>query len=286
MKVFVWFVVGIIATFALISFATRTGEGESPLGALGVQQGNNTARVILSQNTPLPTRQFLSFTGDIACNDSTPSTVCEVPESREQDSIFQPIGMSTSVTGTGSAVHIARQWSTATGATAGSTALSRNSSVTGWSRGGPGSVINWSNPIRWTIFFTVNPATTNGIHRWSMGKATSSGVGNCAVRCIGFSVSNLTVALMTHNGTTFTATPFAGVLNTDVMYRLTIENDGNGTCTATLIGAVSTETVSNTTTCPVGLGLGGQTVVQLESENGADAANTAIYIHLARYEIG
>lgn len=285
MKWFIIFIGGIIATFALISFATGTGDGESPLEAIGVPQGNSTARIIYNGSTPLPTRSILSFTGQVSCSDAAPQTVCDVPNNAAQDSIFHPVGMTNTVTGSGSTTTIARQWSVNTGATAGSTALSRNSSVTGWGKGSPGSVINWSNHIRWTLQFTINPVTTNGIVRFSMGKTTTAGIGDCATRCIGFKVANTVVSLMTHNGTTLTDTPFIGVLNADTTYRIIIDSDGSGTCSATLIGAVTTEIVSNNTTCPVGLGTGGQTVVQIEAENGADAVTTVLYMHLAAYEI-
>lgn len=190
------------------------------------------------------------------------------------------------VTGTGSTTRNDLVTTVNTGATAGSTALARTQGYANLciapafgtsNQGAP----DWSKRTIVAGFFGgLGQGTTNGIRRFSVGKTTSTGMGNLATRGVGLvlignSDTVTTLALEVHNGTTRTITPTVNVAGSGWGPRpFVFDSLGDGTVNLYWgADATSRSTPTLTTTGgPVTQHASDNCVAQIEVDNGADSS--------------
>lgn len=245
------FVAGSIALlFLVLALANNTGNGETPLQALGVTQPTHTPLPTPTPTSPLDTFRF--------------------------SKLQNLTGTTTAVTGTGAVGTGSRAQTASTGGTSGSTAYIRTSTEAGYSLGYDQAVIDWSKRVSFGVRFDLTAATTNGLARVTLGKPSST-FGVCAVSCIGISLANRTLSVVAHNGSVLTSDATGVVVTTPVVTDVLITSHGDGSC------SYEVRSGSNTvrdifTGCPSTVGVSGQTAIYIEVDNGSDSATQRIVV--------
>jgi len=174
----------------------------------------------------------------------------------------------STVAGTGSTTRSVRRALTLSGTTAAGTALLRNTTNMGWSAGKVRSILNWSKKIVFHAFISNPSSTTNGVSRLTFGKLSSNGVGDLAHKGIGIQLDADALKGIVHNGSSGATVDLSTTLTAGIVYKLTIVSDGAGNVEWFLDG-VSKGTSS---AGPTGDGATNKHIVQIETDNGADAA--------------
>ena len=177
--------------------------------------------------------------------------------------------------GTGATAAGPRRAVTASGATAGSTASLRTHTEVGGSSGQDHEVIDWSKKIVLHAICASVDATTNGISRMTLGKGTGTGVGALASKGVGIQIEDLALKGVVHDGTTGATVDLSTALVDDRVYAVTIVSDGSGNVEWFLDGT-SKGTSSGG---PSGLAMTGACLLQMEVDNGADAAAQGLVVH-------
>lgn len=158
-----------------------------------------------------------------------------------------------------------------TGTTAGSTGLAQSVAQTKLSRGKAQNVINWSKKILLSFTIIIDAATTNGISRFTLGKGNVDGVAALAKKGIGVQIEDQALKGLAHDGSSLTTVDFSLTMTLGIVYQVKVVSDGAGNI-EWFVDGVSKGTTSDG---PTGDGSAGNSVFQLESDNGADAvANT------------
>ena len=177
-------------------------------------------------------------------------------------------GFTAATSGSGATASGPRRAVTASGTTAGSTASLRTPTEGGWSSGQDQEVVDWSKKIVLHAICASIDATTNGISRMTLGKATGTGVGALASKGIGIQIEDLALKGIVHNGTTGATVDLSTTLVDERVYAVTIVSDGSGKVEWFLDGT-SKGTSSGG---PSGLAATGACLLQMEVDNGADAS--------------
>ena len=175
----------------------------------------------------------------------------------------------TVIAGTGSITKGIRRGAVLSGTTAAGTAIIRNTNNMGWSVGKSKSTIDWSKKILFHAFISVPNSTTNGVSRLTFGKLSSDGVSALADKGVGIQIDNNALKGVVHDGTTGATIDLSTTLTASIVYRITIVSDGAGNVEWHLDG-VSKGTSSGG---PTGDGGTNKHIVQIETDNGADAAS-------------
>ena len=192
---------------------------------------------------------------------------------QQQWTDLSPIWPTAAVTGSGGTSATLRRLAVDTGVSATSTALRRTGSDTCWSIGQGGTVLDWTKRI--VLHFIIRAVgTTNGVSRISLGKTTGDGMGNLARKGIGIRLDNLAVKGQAHNGTDLATVDLSTTLTGSNTYRLSITSDGAGNIEWFVDGVSK----GSSTGGPSALGTAGESVIQIEADNGGDAAQQYLQI--------
>jgi len=185
------------------------------------------------------------------------------------------------VTGSGVTSHVARQARAGSGSTASSTAWVKSGTLLCWSAGQNLGVIDWTKPITLHLVLCMDAATTNGKSRVSWGKSAADGEGDLARKAIGIRVDNLGLKGIVHDGTSETTVDLSATLVENTTYRVMMKSDGSGNVEWFLDGVSKGSSSAGPTTT----GTAGESVIQIESANNADAAAHTIRVADAKYYI-
>ena len=177
-------------------------------------------------------------------------------------------GWATAVTGSGTVGLGIRNLAVITGSTAGSTARAYTSENVGWNRGLSKSIINWSKRVELYVVLNSPAATTNGVSRLTLGKHPSDGVGPLADKGVGLQVDNLALKGIAHDGTAGTTVDLASSLSLGVVELVKIVSDGLGNVQWYVNGVLK----GSTTAGPTGTSGTDRVLLQVEADNGPDAA--------------
>tara|TARA_Y100000310_G_scaffold321280_1_gene378690 strand:+ start:69 stop:1097 length:1029 start_codon:yes stop_codon:yes gene_type:complete len=187
-------------------------------------------------------------------------------------------GWTNESTGSGTVTQEPRTFDVRTGTTATSTAWATSTSAAteGWSSGQSRQVINWDKTVIVNAMLTTFDHSANGEGMLSLGKGGDDNIGNLAGKAIAIK-ANTTRALFgqVHDGTTLTHVDLNTVAGSGIPYRATIISDGTGNV-EWLIDGVSKGTTS---AGPTGLPNSGESLVQVEADNGGDTSNNIIIAH-------
>jgi len=188
-------------------------------------------------------------------------------------------GLATAVAGTGAVTQNPASLSITTGATAASTALARTGADVGWSAGKAVNVINWSKKVIVSFRVSrVSAGSANAKFRFSIGKSTGDGIGDLSSKGIGVTFNRFQPIAAVHDGSSLT-TANIEAFNLDVAtHDFRIVSLGDGTVRFYLNGALK----ATLTGGPTGDSTAGDTVLQIEADNGADAVANAILTHDVR----
>lgn len=183
-------------------------------------------------------------------------------------------GMTTALTGTGLTERSAAHLTASSGTTASSTALARTTEKLKLSKGKTFKVIDWSKRI--VIFFPLvsSVGTTNGISRFTLGKDTSNGIGALDDKGVGIQIDNLALKGIVHDGSSGATVDFSLTMTDEQVYLMKIVSDGAGNIEWSVDG-VSKGTSNGG---PTGDGTNGNSVIQLEADNGGDSAGQTVRI--------
>ena len=200
---------------------------------------------------------------------------------QQQWADLSPVWGPSVVTGTGSATAIARRTNTSTGATASSTALRRTADDNLWSLGQHNTIIEWTKRV--ALHFIIRTAsTTNGISRISLGKTTADGIGNLARKGIGIRTDEDAIKGQCHDGSSLATVGLSTTITNAATYRVSITSDGARNL-EWFVNGISKGTSSGG---PKVLGTAGESVIQLEADNGGDSALQYIQIADAKIYVG
>lgn len=187
--------------------------------------------------------------------------------------LLPPHDLTEALAGTGSTSVTSERLVVSTGGTAASTALRRTAGNELWTTGVNRGTIDWTKPCVISLLFATAAATTNGISRVTLGKATATGVGNPGVRALGIRISNLTFVGLAHNGTSLDAFG-STTLTANRTYFCQILSDGAGNVVVYLNGVLA----GASGTGPAAAGTAGDSALYVETDNGADAADHALSV--------
>lgn len=177
------------------------------------------------------------------------------------------------VTNGGATGNTVRRLVTDSSSTATSTALIRTGADPCWSIGQTNSVIDWTKKI--ALQFIVRAVgTTNGFARISMGKTSADGIGNLARKGIGFRIDDDAIKGQAHDGSSLATVDLSATISGGLALRLTVTSDGQGNIEWFVNGVSKGSSAGG----PSELGTAGESVLQLEVDNGGDAAQQYLQI--------
>lgn len=187
--------------------------------------------------------------------------------------------LTTALTGTGAVTNSALNMTVATGATATSTAIARTNGSEGWSAGKAVNVINWSKKFVATFRVSrISAGSAAAILRITLGKNTSSGVGDLATKGVGIRLERFKPIATVYDGTTLTTVDMF-TTNLDVAtHDFKIVGYGNGTFDFSYDNAAAVRLTGG----PTGDGTAGDTLLQFEATNLTDAVANYLVVHDAR----
>lgn len=191
-------------------------------------------------------------------------------------SVLGTTGFTTAVAGTGAVTQAPAVLTLTTGATASSTALARTTGGEGWSAGKAYTVIDWSKRIVIALRVSrVSAGSANGKFRITLGKASGTGVGDLAAKGLGITFNRFQPVATVHDGSSLTTGNIDAANLAVATHNFIIVAHGDGTADFYLNGALAV-TLSG---APTGDSTSGNTLVQVEAENGADAVANPIVIN-------
>lgn len=180
-------------------------------------------------------------------------------------------GWTTVTTGSGSVVQSPRHMLVRTQSTAPSTAAAYHNSSSGFSRGRDISSIDFGKYIVVHVGFAIIANTANGVCRVTLGKAGGT-IGALAEKGIGIQVNNLALTGIAHDGATLRSQDLATSLTANTLYIVSIVSGGNGRVEWLVDGARKGAITNGPT------GLKSDVTLQVEADNGGDAANQAVRV--------
>lgn len=172
------------------------------------------------------------------------------------------------VANTGSSALGVRQLFLTSGGTASSTVSVQTPAVVGWSRGKGPSILDWSQRIVIRAMLYIGDSTTNGVIRFTLGKAAADGLGSPTDKCIGIVINDNALMGLTHEGTNANTEDLSTTLTDDIVYEIMMVSDGAGNVEWFVDGV----SVGSRTDGPTGDSTAGHALLQSEVTNGADAA--------------
>lgn len=197
-----------------------------------------------------------------------------------------PVDFSVSaVAGTGTAGTSWRNASVSTGATPGSTALLRTSGGQGkgLSADVTAGLVNWSKPITLAVVFSIDDTAAAGIGYISFGRSGASAVGTLATKAIAVRTAALALTGAVYDGSAETIVDLNTTLTLDVPYTIMVQSDGTGTVTWYMVtypsGVYTLTELGSTGMGPTGLSAVNTNLPQIDTQNGATAADYEIDLH-------